>query len=177
MQEPGADSRPGTKPGNSDAKPGWEWDQVCLGCWRGPTDYPSLVLGGAGSLRNTGTLPQARDTSLSPRLLGLDPSSCSPTQCLQQQTHWDRWKKALNRHLFGGMSPPHLRKEGHYRASPCLQGWKQPQLLDTQSGTRRLLGRGRDSRPGDTVLINPPQANAGCGQAPAMNGGLSQRLF
>ena len=137
---------------------------------------PRLCLGGLA-------VSETQGHCLKPETLPLVPGSWAWIQavaaplsaCSSRHTGTDG--KSTELAFIWGMSPPHPRKQGHYRASPCLQGWKQPQLLDTQSGTRRLLGRGQDSRPGDTVLINPPQANAGCGQAPAMNGGLSKRLF
>lgn len=117
---PNANSSPGTKPGKSDAKAGWEWDQVCVGCWRALQAIPVLPQGRPAASEAQG---HCLEPGMFPSALGL--VSKQPQPGLRED--------ALKQHLFMERAPQVPGKEGDYRISLCLHVWKQP----------RLLGRGQ----------------------------------
>lgn len=92
---------------------------------------------GSGSLRNAGTLPQAPDTSLGSWLQAAT-APLSAGSSRRSRADGTSTEPAL----LWARTPHTSVSRGRSKASPCLQGWKQPQQLDTQPGTHWVLGRG-----------------------------------
>lgn len=90
---PGDNSSPGTKPGKSDAKPGWGWDSVCIGCRRALQTIPLLPQGGLAA-------PEAQGHCLGPGMFPSAPGLVSE----QPQPHQD-WGRGTEPAFICGMSP------------------------------------------------------------------------